>query len=75
MAIGVLMGIRRCSQRDALHALVSATRASGVGLGGVSRALLDVVSDNSDPSVSEVIAHWTAVLEIPQPAVTGEEPS
>jgi ANTAR domain len=62
MAIGVLMGIRRCSQREALHALVGATRASGVGLGGVSRALLDVISGNPEPVPSEAAAHWDALL-------------
>lgn len=35
LAIGVLMGIRRCSALEAMEALVDATRASGVGLGRV----------------------------------------
>ncbi|MEE3062647.1 MAG: ANTAR domain-containing protein [Actinomycetota bacterium] len=65
MAIGVLMGIRRCSQKEALDTLVRATRASGVGIGGVSRTLLDVVSEGPEPSTDDAIAHWNALLELP----------
>ena len=62
LAIGVLMGIRRCSAQDALEALVGATRVSGVGLGGVSRALLNVVSGDVEPTAAEAVAHWNAML-------------
>lgn len=64
MAIGVLMGIRRCSARDALDALVNATRASGVGLGGVSRTLLTVITGDGETAASEkAVAHWDSVLD------------
>jgi hypothetical protein len=63
MAIGVLIGIRRCSAQEALEALVAATRASGVGLGGVSRTLLDVVLGDFEPTAAgEAVTHWTSVL-------------
>jgi hypothetical protein len=62
MAIGVLMGVRRCSAKEASEALASATRASGVGLGGVSRALLDVVSGDAEATAGEASAHWNALL-------------
>ena len=62
LAIGVLMGIRRCSAQDALEALVGATRASGVGLGGGSRALLNVVSGDVKPTADKAVAHWNALL-------------
>jgi ANTAR domain len=65
MAIGVLMGIRRCSQQEALEALVGATRTSGVGLGGVSRTLLDVISGDSALRADEAIAHWNSLLGLP----------
>jgi hypothetical protein len=65
MAIGVLMAIRRCSQQEALEALADATRTSGVGLGGVSRALLDVISGDPAPWAGEAIAHWNALLALP----------
>ncbi|OBA57565.1 hypothetical protein A5647_24080 [Mycobacterium sp. 1100029.7] len=66
MAIGVLMGMRRCSPHDALETLVSATRTTGIGLGGVSRALLDVISGDSRPS-SVATAHWQALIEPAHP--------
>jgi hypothetical protein len=66
MAIGVLMGVRRCSQREASEALVCATRTTGVGLGGVSRALLDVISGDPTPSAAEAIAHWNELLGLPK---------
>jgi hypothetical protein len=66
MAIGVLMGIRRCPQHEALETLVRATRTSGVGLGGVSGALLDVISGDPEPSAGEAIAHWRSLLEFPE---------
>jgi ANTAR domain len=66
LAIGVLMGIRRCSEQAALQALVAATRASGVGLGGVSRTLLTVISAGVESTaVDEAVAHWHAVLGLP----------
>jgi hypothetical protein len=65
MAIGVLMGIRRCSQQAALEALVCATRTSGVGLGGVSRALLNVISGDPALCAGEATAHWNALLGLP----------
>lgn len=68
LAIGVLMGVRGCSAEKALETLVDATRVSGVGLGGVSRTLLSVISGDGDPSrptAAEALAHWNALLELP----------
>lgn len=65
MALGVVMGIRRCSAKEALEVLAGGTRASGVGLGGVSRALLSVVSGDPGPAVGEAVTHWNALLGLP----------
>jgi hypothetical protein len=62
MAIGVLMGVRRCSAQEASAALAHATRASGVGLGGVSHALLAVIDGEADATDSAV-AHWNSALD------------
>ena len=65
MAIGVLMGIRRCSAREASEALAGVTRASGIGLGGVSRTLLDMVSGDVEPNTTDdATAHWKALLAL-----------
>lgn len=61
-AIGALMGIRRCSAEQALNEIASVMRARGVGLGGVSSALLDLVSGQPDSTESETVAHWDAAL-------------
>lgn len=66
MAIGVLMAMRRCSADEALEALAGATRASGIGLGGVSRTLLTVISSDEEPPVADkAVEHWNALLDLP----------
>ncbi|HEY0228821.1 MAG TPA: hypothetical protein VGC05_21015 [Mycobacterium sp.] len=52
--------------QDALKALVGATRASGVGLGGVSRSLLILVSGGTEPTAADAaVAHWNTLLDLP----------
>lgn len=69
LAIGVLMGVRGCSAEKALETLVDATRVSGVGLGGVSRALLSVVMGGGEPTeptvTNQAATHWKALLGLP----------
>jgi hypothetical protein len=63
MAIGVLIGIRRCTAHEALDVLVTATRVSGIGLGGVSRTLLSIVSgDVKSTTTDTAAAHWNSML-------------
>lgn len=64
-AIGVVMGIRRCSAEQALTEITGVVRASGVGLGGVSRALLGLVSGDVSQAAGEALAHWDALLGLP----------
>jgi len=63
-AIGVVMGIRRCSAEQALAEIAGVVRASGVGLGGVSRALLGLVTGDVGSAAREAVAHWDAVLHL-----------
>lgn len=64
MAIGVLVGLRRCSPSEAFTEIADAARETGVGLGGVSRALVTLASgtteefDHPDP----VIERWAQLL-------------
>jgi hypothetical protein len=63
LAMGVLIGIRRCSEEEAFAALADATRASGHGLGAVSRALLSVIIGGSESTTADAaVAHWQSVL-------------
>ncbi len=62
-AIGALMGIRHCSASQAFTEIAGVVRASGVGLGGVSRALLDLVSGDVDSATAgAALAHWEELL-------------
>lgn len=66
LAVGALIGLRGCSAEEAMEALVDATRASGVGLGGVSHTLLSVISGNVEPTAADAaLEHWQAVLRLP----------
>jgi ANTAR domain len=70
MAIGVLMATRRCSTHEAMEALANATRASGVGLGGVSRTLLTVISgDIGSPADGDALERWYTALGVPADSV------
>ncbi|UQX10268.1 ANTAR domain-containing protein [Candidatus Mycobacterium methanotrophicum] len=65
-AIGVVMGIRRCSAEQALNEIIDVVRASGVGLGEASCALLELVTDGScDVVVGVARVHWDALLRSP----------
>lgn len=76
-AIGVLMGIRRCSAKEAFTEIAGVVRASGVGLGGASRALLDLVSGDIDSeTAAAALAQWDKLLRSssgPLPAVAAVE--
>ncbi|OBF08465.1 ANTAR domain-containing protein [Mycobacterium sp. 852002-10029_SCH5224772] len=61
-AIGVVMGLRRCSAEQALSEITAVVRASGVGLGGVSRALLGLITGDVTSAAGEAVVHWDAVL-------------
>lgn len=66
LAIGVLIGMRRCSAHQALETLVEATRVTGVGLGAVSGTLLTVVTGDAERwTVDKTSDHWRALLELP----------
>lgn len=48
MAIGVLMGLRQCPERQAFNEIVAAVDATGVGLGSICRALIALASASTD---------------------------
>lgn len=60
LAIGILMGLRGCSEKDAFDELVSAVHDTGVGLSGMAGALVDLVgdTDGSYPHRAEAIHVW-----------------
>lgn len=64
-AIGVVMGLRRCSAGQALGVIMGVVRASGVGLGGASRALLGLVAGDVASAAEEALVQWDALLSLP----------
>lgn len=49
VAVGVLVALRRCSEREAFNEIADAVRETGVGLGSLSRALVALASGTTDP--------------------------
>jgi hypothetical protein len=65
VAIGVLVGLRHCSERQAFNELAAAVRETGVGLGSISRALVTRASGATqafDPRLNGVVDRWDVLL-------------
>jgi ANTAR domain len=64
IAIGILMGLRGCSEQDAFEDLANAVRETGIGLGGLAGALVDLVghAEGSFPHRDEAIHLWGHLL-------------
>jgi enamine deaminase RidA (YjgF/YER057c/UK114 family) len=60
LAIGVLIGLRRCSERQAFNEIAAVVAQTGIGLGSICRALVALASGTT-PSFnhrSEVVGAW-----------------
>jgi hypothetical protein len=65
VAIGVLVGLRRCTERQAFNEIASAVRETGMGVGSISRALVTLASDETacfDPRFDDVVARWGELI-------------
>lgn len=64
VAIGVLVGWRGCSQREAFEELAGAVRETGVGIGSIARALVDLAcgADQSAPHRDVALRLWGDVM-------------
>jgi hypothetical protein len=60
LAIGILMGLRGCSEREAFDDLVRAVHETGIGPAGLAAALVELVGDGSRsvPHQSEALHMW-----------------
>ena len=59
MAIGVLVGLRGCSEREAFNEIAYAVHETGVGLGSLSRALVALASGAAEfDHRAEVVDRW-----------------
>lgn len=64
LAIGILMGLRGCSEGDAFDELVNAVHETGVGPAGLATALAQLVAGTGDdiPHRSEAALMWGHLL-------------
>ncbi|HEV7418932.1 MAG TPA: ANTAR domain-containing protein [Mycobacterium sp.] len=64
VALGILMGLRGCSEQEAFDDLVGAVHATGVGPGTLARALVAVVGGASGhvPHQAEAMQRWGHVM-------------
>lgn len=66
MAIGAYMALRRCSEHTARAALFQAARDARVGLGAVSQALLEQISDVASAATPDTaLVYWRKHLTSP----------
>ena len=63
-AVGVLIGWRGCSEREAFDEIARAVRNTGVGIGSLSRALVELATgaEESAPHRAEVLRLWGDVM-------------
>jgi hypothetical protein len=72
VAIGVLVGWRRCSPREAFEELAGAVRETGVGIGSIARALVDLAcgTDPSAPHRAVALRLWGDAMPRPSALVS-----
>ena len=75
VAIGILMGLRRCSERDAFDDLVRAVHETGVGPAALATALADIVAGEGDRGGrhTEATLMWGHLLVARAPSVNVAE--
>jgi len=64
LAVGILMGLRECSESEAFDDLVDAVHETGVGPAGLAAALKHVVGGSGEgvPHQSDAIRVWGHLL-------------
>lgn len=59
IAVGVLIALRRCSEQQGFQCLADAVQATGVGLAGVSHALITLARGDTDTHADPTaLNHW-----------------
>ena len=63
-AVGVLIGWRGCSEREAFDEIARGVRNTGVGIGSLARALVELATggEESVPHRAEVLRLWGDVM-------------
>ncbi|WP_178360524.1 ANTAR domain-containing protein [Mycolicibacterium hippocampi] len=73
VAIGILIGVRGCTEREAFDELAGAVRQTGVGLGAIAGALVDLVAGagGASPHRDQALDVWGHMLACRGTRTTG----
>ena len=58
VAVGILIGLRGCSDRAAFDELVGVVRDTGIGIGAIATGLAALASGGSSAGHDEAFAAW-----------------
>ncbi len=58
VAVGILVGLRGCSDRAAFEELVGVVRDTGIGIGAIATGLAALASGGSSAGHDEAFAAW-----------------
>jgi hypothetical protein len=62
IAIGILVGLRGCSQREAFDELVCVVNQTGIGIGALASGLVALASGASSAGHAEAFTAWGALI-------------
>jgi ANTAR domain len=62
VAIGILVGLRGCSQREAFDELVRVVHQTGIGIGSIAAGLVGLASGSSTADHAEAFNAWGELI-------------
>ena len=67
MAIGILVGLRGCSDQEAFDELVRVVHQTGIGIGRLAAGLVAVASGTSTAEHAEAFTVWGDLIDRARP--------
>lgn len=64
IAVGILIGLRGCSRREAFDELVRVVHQTGVGLGTIASGLVAVASGSTVADHAEAFTAWGELIRL-----------
>ncbi|HEX3547702.1 MAG TPA: ANTAR domain-containing protein [Mycobacterium sp.] len=68
VAIGILVGLRGCSDNEAFDELVRVVHQTGIGIGSLATGLVALASGSSSADHAEAFTAWGELLRRGRPA-------
>jgi hypothetical protein len=62
VAVGILVGLRGCSEREAFEELVRVVHQTGIGIGSLASGLVALASGSSSAGHAEAFTVWDEVI-------------